>query len=76
MKIKGNSMRQYLRELREELGCTQLEISKKLNISESYYSLIENGERQKKLDMTMAKKLADIFGVTLEFIYDHEREVS
>lgn len=69
-------MRQYLRELREELGCTQLEISKKLNISESYYSLIENGERQKKLDMAMAKKLADIFGVTLEFIYDHEKEVS
>ena len=69
-------MRQYLRELREELGCTQLEISKKLNISESYYSLIENGERQKKLDMTMAKKLADIFGVTREFIYDYEREVS
>ncbi len=69
-------MRRYLRELREELGYTQLEISKKLNISESYYSLIENGERQKKLDMTMAKKLADIFGVTLEFIYDHEREVS
>lgn len=69
-------MRQYLCELREELGCTQLEISKKLNISESYYSLIENGERQKKFDMTMAKKLADIFGVTREFIYDHEREVS
>lgn len=69
-------MRRYLRELREELGYTQLEISKKLNISESYYSLIENGERQKKLDMTMAKKLADMFGVTLEFIYDHEREVS
>lgn len=69
-------MRRYLRELREELGYTQLEISKKLNISESYYSLIENGERQKKLDMTMTKKLADIFGVTLEFIYDHEREVS
>lgn len=69
-------MRQYLRELREELGCMQLGISKKLNISESYYSLIENGERQKKLDMTMAKKLADIFGVTREFIYDYEREVS
>lgn len=65
-------MRQYLRDLRERFGFTQLEVSKKLNVSESYYSLIETGERQKKISMEMAQKLADVFGVSLEYICEQE----
>lgn len=65
-------MRQYLRNLRERFGFTQLEVSKKLNVSESYYSLIETGERQKKLSMDMAQKLAQVFGVSLEYICEQE----
>lgn len=69
-------MRQYLRDLRERFGFTQLEVSKKLNVSESYYSLIETGERQKKISMEMAQKLADVFGVSLEYICEHENKTA
>lgn len=44
-------MRKYLKELREKNRLTQLEISKKLDISESYYNQIEKGERQQELKM-------------------------
>ena len=69
-------MRKYLCNLRTDKNKTQQEVATMLGISRQYNNMIENGVRQKKLDMTMAKKLADIFGVTLEFIYDHEREAS
>ena len=69
-------MRQYLRNLRERFGFTQLEVSKKLNVSESYYSLIETGERQKKISKEMAQKLADVFGVSLEYICEHENKTA
>ena len=65
-------MREYLKTLRNENNLTQLETAKKLDISESYYCQIENGERQKKFDIGLAQKLADVFGVTLEFICEQE----
>lgn len=44
-------MRSYLKKIREKSKFTQQEVSKKLDISESYYCLIENGERQKQLSL-------------------------
>lgn len=69
-------MRKYLRELREHLNLTQQEVACQLNVSESYYCLIEIGERQKKLSIDMARKFADVFGVSLEYICDHENQVA
>lgn len=46
-------MREWLKKLRTEKGLTQKEIGEKLGISESYYSSIENGIRQKKMDMVI-----------------------
>ena len=43
-----------------------------LGISESYYSMIERGERQQKLDIALAVKMSEIFGVSLEYIVNQE----
>ena len=48
---RGVIMRSYLKKIREKNKFTQQEVSKKLDISESYYCLIENGERQKQLSL-------------------------
>lgn len=66
-------MRNYLKDLRAKKSLTQLDVAKKLNITESYYSLIENGERQQKMTIDLAQKLADVFGVSLEYIFEKER---
>lgn len=69
-------MRTYLKELRTKLGVTQSDIAEKLYISESYYNLIENGERQKQLSIEMAQKLADVLGVTLSYICEQETKLN
>lgn len=51
-------MRTWLRSRREELGISAKQAAKKLDISESYYSLIERGERQKTLDFSLVVKLS------------------
>lgn len=67
-------MRTWLKNLRDKNSLTQLEMSKKLDISESYYNLIENGERQKDLDLSLVKKLAELFDVSVEWIAEQEKE--
>ncbi len=37
------------------------EASEKLGISESYYCLIESGARQKKMDILLLVRIADLF---------------
>ena len=61
-------MREWLKEKRKETGTTMDEIASALNISTAYYSLIESGQRQKKMDITLAQKLAAFFGMTLSAV--------
>lgn len=68
-------MRSWLKKLRQDNSKTQLEIAKKLDISESYYNLIENGERQKQLSMELAQRIADVFGISLDYISEQESGV-
>ena len=56
-------MREWLRNLRIEKNLTVKAMAEKLGISESYYCAIENGERQKKMDMLLASGLATILEV-------------
>lgn len=49
------------------------QMAQMLDITESYYSLIEAGERQKKMDMMLASKLSVIFGIPIEEIANYER---
>lgn len=67
-------MRKYLKELRECAEMTQDEIANKLGVSRSYYVRIERGERQKDIDLSLAAKLAEIFGVSVEWIIEQERQ--
>lgn len=65
-------MRTYLLELREANGLTQKEMSSKLGISESYYNLIEKGERQKPLRVDLLKQLCSVLNVPLDKLVDFE----
>lgn len=68
-------MRDWLYEKRMERGLTLKQMGEKLNISEAYYSYIEKGERQKKLDITLICKLADALGMTAQQVIDLETGV-
>lgn len=54
-------MREWLYSLRKDRGFTMLEVAETSSISESYYSLIENGNRD--VPVHTAKKIAK----TLDF---------
>ncbi len=68
-------MRGYLKNVRTNKNLSQQEIATKLDISLSYYNQIENGERQKDLDLSMATKLAKIFDVSIDWIIAEEEKL-
>ena len=69
-------LRGYLKEKRKSQGLTQQNVAERLNISTQYYSLIEKGERQESLNLSMLDKLAEIFGVPLSDLITAERQFS
>jgi len=68
-------MREYLKKLREEHGYTMQTVADKLGISKQYYQRIEVGDRQQNMDITLAVKLSDIFGVTIQKIIEEEQAI-
>ena len=68
-------MRTWLKNQRIRNKFTQNEMSKKLDISQNYYSSIENGERQKDLDLSLVVKLADILDVSVNYIIEEEEKL-
>lgn len=58
-------MRGWLKEAREKNGMTMAEMAQKLDISLGYYSLIESGKRQQKMDVTLLTKISSTLGVQL-----------
>ena len=58
-------MREWLKNLRIEKKLTMKETGEKLHISESYYCAIENGERQKNMDMVLASGIAAVFQIPI-----------
>lgn len=67
-------MRDWLKEKRIESGYTMAQMASKLDITEAYYSLIESGERQKKMDVAIAAKLSAVFGIPLKQIVKFENQ--
>ena len=59
-----------LRQLRTLKGVTQKEVGKALGCSEVAYNRYENGEREPSLEMVV--KIADYFGVTVDYLLEHE----
>lgn len=72
---KGDKMREWLKKLRIEKKLTQQSIADKTGMSLSNFNLIENGERQKDLDLSLVIKLAKIFGVSVDYIIAEEEKL-
>ncbi len=68
----GEQMRDWLKDKRTEKGLTMDELAKAIGISESYYKRIENGERQRKMDIRLALKLCKILDISIEEIIAKE----
>ena len=66
-------MRDWLKNLRIEQNLSQQTVAEELKITQQHYSLIESGERQKDMSVSMAEKLANVFGVPLSYILENER---
>lgn len=65
-------MRNWLKKTRIEKGLTQNAIAESLGIAQSYYNMIENNERQRKMSVAFAEKLASALGVSPEFVIKNE----
>jgi len=67
-------MRDWLKAKRNEKGMTMAEMAKKLDLTESYYSLIESGKRQQRMDIVLVGKLSAILSIPVETIIKLEGE--
>lgn len=65
-------MREWLKAKRTEKGLTMAQMAEKLSITESYYSYIEAGERQKKMDVSLVGKLSAALGMPVEEVFRQE----
>lgn len=69
-------MREYLKKLREEHGYSMQAVADKIGISKQYYQRIEVGDRQQNMDITLAVKLSEIFGISIQSIIEYEKQLS
>mgnify|MGYP000027104754 CR=1 FL=1 len=63
-----------LKMLREKKGISQRDIAKYINKSPQAYSLYETGKRD--LDTETLKKLADFYGVSIDYLLGREIPIS
>lgn len=61
-----------LRELREQKGVTQKEVATAVGCTSTVYSRYERGEREP--DITTLCRLADYFGVSVDYIVGRTNE--
>jgi transcriptional regulator with XRE-family HTH domain len=71
-KVEVIDLRIWLKEARESRGETMKSLAEKLNISESYYCSIENGTRQKSMDVSLASKLSMALDIPIVDIFAYE----
>lgn len=56
-------MREYLVNLRTQRNESQQDVANAVGISRQYYAMIESGERQRKMDITLLTGLSRHFDV-------------
>lgn len=71
----GGTLRNYLKKIRKESGLTQEQAALKFGIGASSYTMIENGERQKDISLSLAKKISDVFDVPLSTVIEEEAKI-
>lgn len=69
-------VREYLVKLREKQNESQQDVADALGISRQYYGMIENGDRQKRMDVMLITGLANHFGVPVSKIVSLEQSAS
>ena len=74
IKWKEKTMREYLRDLRKERGLSQDEISKRMGLTQSFYSMIETGERIERMNLDTAVKIANAMGIEQGKFIERELE--
>ncbi len=70
--LEVSEMRDWLRQIRKDRRMTMKDMGVKLGISESYYCAIENGERQKRMDLALAASLAAVLGLAVAQVVAYE----
>lgn len=68
-------MRQYLRELRKKRNLTQQNVADDLKMTKAFYGMIEMGDRQKDMDLSIAVGLAKVFEVSIDYIIAEEEKL-
>ena len=66
--------RKWLHEARKNKNLTMAEVAAKSNISESYYSMIESGNRD--VPVHTAKKIASVLGFNWTRFYEDEDDLT
>ena len=66
-------MREYLSKLRAQRNESQQDVADSIGITRQYYAMIEAGERQKKMDITLVSDLARHFDIPISTIIEMEQ---
>ncbi len=66
-------MRKWLKKARQEHGLTMKQMADELHISESYYCSIENGYRQRDMDISLAAKISETLKISMKQILKFEQ---
>ena len=69
-------MREYLKNIRVKKSVTQEEVAFALNMSQNHYSQIENGIKQRDMNLSLLIKLSDYFEVDLGYLIEQEKAIS
>lgn len=65
-------VREYLIEAREKAGLTQQDVANRIGISRQYYQMVETGERQKRMDLSLASGLSVVLNIPIAEIVQWE----
>lgn len=66
--------RAYLYSLRKQAHLSQAAVATQMGVSPTYYTSIENADRQKDMAFSIMQKLAQTFGTSVEQIMELETE--
>ena len=68
----GEALREYLKKLRQDMRMSQQAVADKMGVYQSYYNMIETGERQADMSLSVMQRLAAVFSVPVEYILEQE----
>ena len=66
-------MRKWLKKARQDHGLTMKQMADELHISESYYCSIENGYRQRDMDISLAAKISETLKISMKQVLKFEQ---